>query len=198
MKPIGDKCWQLVPCAPDLLDAITFFGGAVAGEYLTATDPRDRSTHPMTCLVRRFKVGRDRDGDVADLLVAAHSRAGMSPPDVVVSAPVSQPVDRFACVRASVTAALGARTADVLIERWEIPGYREMSAAERRAAAASLRGCRFAVSAPWTLRDQVVLLIDDVVASGETARCIAEALHQAGAREVQFVALAHAVSLNAS
>jgi predicted amidophosphoribosyltransferase len=148
----------------------------------------------MTCLVKRFKVDRDRDDEAADLLLRTHSGVRMPRPDVVVSAPVSQPIDRFARVRVNVAAALGARAADVLTELLEIPGYREMSMAERRAVTARVRGGRFTVSAPWAVRGQVVLLVDDVVASGATARCIADALCRAGAREVQFVALAYAAS----
>jgi predicted amidophosphoribosyltransferase len=192
--PDGVSDGDSVPCVPRCLDAATFPGGAVAGEYLTAADPRDRATHPMTCLVKRFKVDRDRDDEVADLLVRTHSGVRMPRPDVVVSAPVSQPIDRFARVRVEVAAALGARAAEVLIELLEIPGYREMSLAERRAVTARVRGGRFAVGVPWAFRGQVVLLIDDVVTSGETARCIAAALQRADAREVQLVALAHAGS----
>lgn len=192
--PIGTESSGSIPWSPRRLAGATFCGGVVAGEYLTAADPRDRAAHPMTCLVKRFKVDRDRDDEVADLLVGTHAGAGMPRPDVVVSAPVSQPIDRFAGVRVEVAAALGARAAEVLIELVEIPSYREMSVAERRAITARVRGFRFAVGASWAVRGQVVLLIDDVVASGETARCIADALRRAGAQEVQFVALAYAVS----
>lgn len=192
--PIGAGGCELVPCTPRRLDAVTSCETAVAGEYLTATDPRDRAAHPMTCLVKRFKSDRDRDDEVADLLVRTHSGVRMPRPDLVVSAPVSQPIDRFARVRADVAAALDARAADVLTEVLEITGYREMSVAGRRAVTTRVRGGRFAVSEARAVRGQVVLLIDDVVASGETVRCIADALHRAGAREVQFVALAYAGS----
>lgn len=187
---IGTTSSCSTPWSPRRLEGATFSGGAVAGEYLTAADPRGRAAHPMTCLVKRFKVARDRDAEVADLLLRTHAAAGMTRPDIVVSAPVSQAIDRFAAVRGHVARALGARAADVLTELLEIPGYREMSLTERHAATARASGCRFAVSAPAAIREQIVLLIDDVVASGETARCIADALRRAGAREVQFVALA--------
>jgi hypothetical protein len=55
----------------------------------------------------------------------------------------------------------------------------------------NVRGA-FAVTAPETVRDQDVLLIDDIYTTGATARAAAQALRRAGAASVWVATLARA------
>lgn len=170
--------------------------GISTGEYITSADARPREKDYITQLVREAKESRARDGEIAARLSAAHKQASFPKPDVVLSIPPDPgKADRFAGIRARVASDLGSQALDPpLRERADIPGYRGMTISERRAATAKLGG-RFIVTDPARIRGKRVLLLDDVVVSGEQAREAIGALKAAGAKDVKFTALARAKGL---
>jgi ComF family protein len=76
--------------------------------------------------------------------------------------------------------------AAALVRRKETISQTGLSAAARRANVADA----FAVRRRTRVAGRVVVLVDDVVTTGATARACARALRQAGAREVRLLTLA--------
>lgn len=164
-----------------------------SGRYLLRSDP-GRDSDELTQLVRAAKTDRGRDGEVARRLEGVAREQGYPAPDLVVSLPPDPgDPDRFGGVRARLAADLGGAPAPtgVLRERYDVPGYRGMSARERLARSGL---DRFEVADPDAVRGRRVLLVDDVVTSGAQARSAIAALEGAGAT-VDFAALAQAPSL---
>jgi ComF family protein len=73
-----------------------------------------------------------------------------------------------------------------LVRRKETASQTGLSAAARRANVAGA----FAVRRRTLVAGHIVVLVDDVVTTGATARACARALRQAGAREVRLLTLA--------
>jgi len=73
-----------------------------------------------------------------------------------------------------------------LVRRKETPPQTGLSAASRRANVAGA----FAVRRQAQVSGRVVVLVDDVVTTGATARACAQALRRAGAREVRLLTVA--------
>lgn len=170
--------------------------GAAAGRYLLRSDLR-RSTDRITQLVLNAKTNRDRDDEIADAIVDAHRAAGFTAPDVVISPPPDPgKPDRFADVRRMVADKLGAASGDpdMFRERTDIPGYRGMTVSERRAATDALGAERFEVLDPSALTGRTVLVVDDVITSGEQVKSLRRSALDAGAEHVNVVALAWASS----
>lgn len=174
-----------------------FPGGITADEYLLRGDERDRSQHHLTQLIRHAKHARDHDREIAGLLIAAHHAAHLPIPDLVVTPPPHRgKIDRLSDIRDRVAHALTAHALQTpLREAAHIAGYRAMTIDQRRAATSALPHGRYAVTDPARVRGRLVLVLDDVVTSGQQACSMRDALHASGALAVQFVALAHAPSL---
>jgi ComF family protein len=73
-----------------------------------------------------------------------------------------------------------------LVRRKETVAQPGLSAAARRRNVAGA----FAVRRPAQVSGRIVVLVDDVVTTGATARACAQALRKAGAREVRLVTVA--------
>lgn len=172
--------------------------GAVRGEYLISGQ-KGRDRDYLTQLVRESKTSRGRDDEIIERLAEAARAGGLADDvDAVFSIPADPgKVDRFIGIRQGLADRLGAgASGSPLRERFDIPGYRQMTAAQRRAATASLGG-RFEVTDAAAVRGKTILLVDDVITSGAQAQEVRAALLAAGAKDVRFVALARAKSVGA-
>jgi hypothetical protein len=174
---------------PRKLGADVVPDAVATGRYYPSSH-REHADDTLTQTIRASKVDRAHDAALAQRIHTAALRAWpMSTIDTVVTLPPKPGIlDRMAGLRAHVARGLDARDgADVLHQAFDVPGYRAMTIAERRATP---RG-RFHVTR--SVSGLHVLLADDVVTSGVQARQAVHALLRAGAATVRFVAIAHAV-----
>lgn len=185
-----------VPQEADLLTTPTdvYPGGFARGRYITSSDPEGRDRDYMTNLVLDSKTTRSRDPEIAEQLRQAAVAAGIPAPDMVISPPADPgKPDRFTEIRRMLARDLGgADHGSPLREVADIPGYRQMTIAQRRAATRALGTGRFEVTDPDRVRGKTILIVDDVITSGEQARATRDALIAAGADDVVFLALARA------
>ena len=163
--------------------------GIATGLYYP-TRHSDHARDPLTQTIRASKHDRGHDAALAQRIRTAALQAWPTrTTDTVLTLPPKPGIlDRMAAMRAHIASGLHARDGgDVLRQAFDVPGYRAMTIAERRATP---RG-RFHVTDP--LSGLHVLLADDVVTSGVQASQAVHALLRAGAATVRFVAIAHAV-----
>jgi ComF family protein len=178
-------------------------GVAVCGTCLTQPPPFDRSVaavdygYPWDDLVRRFKF--DDSLDLADMLaqrlLAAVRGSGVARPDWLLPVPLSGERLRergynqaWELARRVGRALPCANDARLLLRMKDTPHQLALPP-DRRAA--NVRGV-FAVEPRrrHELQGRCVAVLDDVMTSGATAKEIAAALLQAGARSVQVWVLA--------
>jgi peptidoglycan hydrolase-like protein with peptidoglycan-binding domain/adenine/guanine phosphoribosyltransferase-like PRPP-binding protein len=164
-------------------------GGVATGLYFPSDDRR-HGGHALTQAIRTSKLSREHDEHFAQRIARATREhfPGERFDFVITPPPKPGEADRLAGIRAKVASQLGARPVAPLVQTRTVEGYRGMSVAQRRRAGAH----RYAVDG--TVRGRTVLLADDVVTSGTTAREIVRALKRAGAKRVRFVAVAQATS----
>lgn len=149
---------------------------------------------PLADAVRRLKFGDRPDlaSPLGDLLRAAALRAGLEG-DVVLPVPlhprrlVHRGYNQAALLARRAVRSLGAPlNVDALERKRGDRPQVELSAAAR---AANVEGA-FVVRRPCAIEGRRVIVIDDVVTTGATAKACADALRAAGATTVTMLALA--------
>lgn len=156
------------------------------GRYFMTEDPR----HAISDLSRRllqFKTNDDPAPVFARALASFIKRVGWTP-DFVLSVPPkpSQSRDRFESLFAATQGLVGAEVnlaTDGLRCVKEIEGYKRMGALER---AKAIRG---AFESKYVWENCSVLLVDDVLTTGETVAECARVLLADGAVEVRVVTI---------
>ena len=155
------------------------------GRYFGTQDPRHAGSKLSDTLLT-FKNSDMPAAVLAKALAAFLEQVDWTPDHIVPVPPKpSQPRHRFEQLLKAVAAELEVSVViDGLKCVKEIEGYKQMNAAER---AAAIRGA-FETEYDW--EDEKVLLVDDVLTTGETSAECVRTLRAAGAVEVRRVALA--------
>lgn len=157
--------------------------GIATGLYYPSRH-RDHAHDPLTRAIRASKHDRDHD---AQLAARIHAAVLQTWPTIDVDAVVTLPPKPGADDRAGQLRELVADAGAVLAQAFDVPGYRALTIAQRRATP------RRRLLVTGRVSGLRLLLADDVVTSGVQARQAVHALLQAGAHTVRFVAAAHAL-----
>jgi len=145
--------------------------------------------HELKFRGRRRVAARLAEGLLAD----PASSATLAPPGVLVPVPLhprrrrERGFNQSEVLAEEIGRRCGWRVAPgALVRRKETAAQPGLSAAARRRNVAGA----FAVRRPAQIAGRVVVLVDDVVTTGATARACAQALRRAGAREVRLLTVA--------
>jgi len=142
----------------------------------------------------KFRARRRVAARLAELLLAAPDvRATLDGAHVLVPVPLhprrrrERGFNQSALLARALAGPTGLRVAeDALARREDTPPQTGLSAARRRANVARA----FVVRRRPAVSGRIVVLVDDVLTTGATARACARALTQAGAAEVRLVTAA--------
>jgi ComF family protein len=205
LGPLCEACWRGLPRHRGRVCACGFpLRGSV--------DACGRCRRQLSAFARGFSIGpyagalrialhelkyrarRRVAARLAEAVLADPASAGvLAPGAVLVPVPLHPKRQRLRGFnQADLLAAELARRADLrvastaLVRRVDTPSQTGLSAAARRANVANA----FAVRRPAQIAGRVVVLVDDVLTTGATARSCARVLLQAGAQEVRLLTAA--------
>jgi ComF family protein len=204
--PLCEPCWRSLPrhraplCACGVPLAGLFAGQC--GRCRRGAPPilRGSSLGPYEGALRtlihelKYRAKRRVAERLAELLVAEATAAGVLPPRAVL-VPVPLHPRRLAergFNQSELLAAAVARRTQLgiqpraLVRRKDTPPQTGLSAAERRRNVAGA----FAVRQRARIQERTVVLVDDVLTTGATARACAGVLRQAGAAAVHLLTVA--------
>ncbi|NLG26005.1 MAG: ComF family protein [Clostridiales bacterium] len=140
----------------------------------------------------KFRCERRLAGRMADEMAALYRALCPSPPDCLAPVPLSRArmrergFNQAALLAAHLSDRIGVPVNDCLARTRDTPRQSRLTGGARRENLAGAFGCRGEVAG---LR---VMLVDDVITSGETVRHCAIALRAAGAADVAAISLARA------
>jgi ComF family protein len=200
--PLCEACWATLPRHASTLCPCGAAGTAPCARCRRGLNPirRGASLGPYEGALRllvhqlKFRGRRAVAGRLAEELLRGPALAAvLSPGCVLVPVPLhprrlrERGFNQSELLARELAGRRGCRVAaDALVRRKDTPPQTGLSAAARRA---NLRDA-FLVRRRAPLAGRVVVLVDDVITTGATARACARAVRQAGASEVRLITAA--------